>query len=77
MGINEQYYQNNDLTSNNSMLYLLKRLLIVLFLINTFSYQAFSENNKNASLLILDKSSVQNMKLIFQKKFNFVIFLLN
>jgi len=54
-----------------SMLYLLKRLLIVLFLINTFSSQAFSKNSKNASILILDKSASTKYELNFSKEIQF------
>ena len=54
-----------------SMQYLLKRLLIVLFLINTFSSQAFSENNRNATILILDKSASTKYELNFSKEIRF------
>ena len=53
------------------MLYLLKRLLIVLFLINTFFSQAFSKNSKNASILILDKSASTKYELKFSKEIQF------
>ena len=53
------------------MLYLLKRLLIVLFLINTFSSQAFSENNRSTSILILDKSASTKYEIIFSKEIKF------
>ena len=53
------------------MQYLLKILLIVLFLINTFFSKAFSENNKNASILILDKSASTKYELNFSKKIQF------
>ena len=54
-----------------SMLYLLKRLLIVLFLINTISCNAFSENSRNASILILDKSASTKYELDFSKEIQF------
>ena len=54
-----------------SMRYLLKKLLIVLFLINTFSSQAFSENNRNAVILILDKSASTKYELNFSKEIQF------
>ena len=54
-----------------SMLYLLKRLLIVLFLINTFSCNAFSENSRNTSILILDKSASTKYELNFSKEIQF------
>ena len=54
-----------------SMQYLLKRLLIVLFLINTFSFTAFSENGRNASILILDKSASTKYELNFSKEIEF------
>ena len=54
-----------------SMLYLLKRLLIVLFLINTYYSQAFSENNRNASILILDKSASTKYEINFSKEIQF------
>ena len=53
------------------MQYLLKILLIVLFLINTFFSKAFSENNRNASILILDKSASTRYELNFSKKIQF------
>ncbi len=53
------------------MQYLLKILLIVLFLINTFFSKAFSENNRNASILILDKSASTKYELNFSKKIQF------
>ena len=53
-----------------SMLYLLKKLLIVLFLINIFS-QAFSENSRNATILILDKSASTKYELNFLKEIQF------
>ena len=53
-----------------SMQFLLKRLLIVLFLINTFSYKAFSEI-RNASILILDKSASTKYELNFSKEIQF------
>ena len=43
-----------------SMLYLLKRLLIVLFLINIFLLKPFLKITK-MPILILDKSASQNM----------------
>tara|TARA_B100000927_G_scaffold43139_1_gene30613 strand:+ start:1118 stop:1459 length:342 start_codon:yes stop_codon:yes gene_type:complete len=49
----------------------LKILLIVLFLINTFFSKAFSENNRNASILILDKSASTKYELNFSKKIQF------
>ena len=54
-----------------SMQYLLKRLLIVLFLINTFSTKVFSENSKNVSILILDKSASTKYELNFTKDIQF------
>ena len=54
-----------------SMQCLLKRLLIVLFLINTFSSQAFSENSSKASILILDKSASTKYELNFSNKVQF------
>ena len=53
------------------MQYLLKRLLIVLFLINIFSSQVFSENSSNASILILDKSASTKYELNFSKGIQF------
>jgi len=53
------------------MQYLLKILLVVLFLINTFFSKAFSENNRNASILILDKSASTKYELNFSKKIQF------
>ena len=54
-----------------SMLYLLKRLLIVLFLINTFSSQAVSENIRNVTILILDKSASTKYELNFSNEIQF------
>ena len=53
------------------MQYLLKILLVVLFLINTFFSKAFSENNRNASILILDKSASTKYELNFSKEIQF------
>ena len=53
-----------------SMQCLLKRLLIVLFLINTFSSKAFSEI-RNASILILDKSASTKYEINFSKEVQF------
>ncbi len=53
-----------------SMQYLLKRLLIILFLINIFSSKAFSES-RNASILILDKSASTKYELNFSKDVQF------
>ena len=53
------------------MQYLLKILLVVLFLINTFFSKAFSENNRNASILILDKSASTKYELNFSKEIAF------
>ena len=53
------------------MQYPLKKLLIVLFLINIFSSQAFSENIRNASILILDKSASTKYELNFSKDIQF------
>ena len=53
-----------------SMQCLLKRLLIVLFLINTFASKAFSES-RNASILILDKSASTKYELNFSKEVQF------
>ena len=44
---------------------------LVLFLINTFSSQALSENNRNASILILDKSASTKYELNFSKEIQF------
>ncbi len=54
-----------------SMQYLLKRLLIVLFLINIFSSITFAENKKKASILILDKSASTKYELNFSKEIQF------
>ena len=54
-----------------SMQYLLKRLLIVLFLINTFSSKSFAENKRKASILILDKSASTKYELNFSKEIQF------
>tara|TARA_B100002019_G_scaffold206653_1_gene179418 strand:+ start:385 stop:717 length:333 start_codon:yes stop_codon:yes gene_type:complete len=48
----------------------LKRLLIILFLINIFSSKAFSES-RNASILILDKSASTKYELNFSKDVQF------
>src|SRR6056300_604993 len=53
------------------MQYLSKRLLIVLFLINSFSSKAFSENNRNVSILILDKSASTKYEINFSKEIQF------
>ena len=39
------------------MLFLLKKLLIILFLISLFSFNSYSNETKRVSLLILDKSA--------------------
>ena len=54
-----------------SMLYLLKRLLIVLFLINIFHSNSFAENTRNASILILDKSASTKYELNFSNEIKF------
>ena len=54
-----------------SMLYLLKRLLIVLFLINIFYSNSFAENTRNASILILDKSASTKYELNFSNEIKF------
>ena len=53
------------------MLYLLKRLLIALFLISIFYSQAYSKNSRNASILILDKSASTKYELNFSKEIQF------
>ena len=54
-----------------SMQYLLKRLLIVLFLISSTSIKTFADNGKKASILILDKSSSTKYELNFSKEIQF------
>ena len=54
-----------------SMQYHLKKLLIVLFLINTFSSKSFAENKIKASILILDKSASTRYELNFSKEIQF------
>ncbi len=54
-----------------SMQYLLKKLLIVLFLINIFSSKSFAEIKRKASILILDKSASTKYELNFSKEIDF------
>jgi len=53
------------------MPYLLKKLLIILFLNNLLSSPAFSNDLKSASLLILDKSASTKYELNFSDQFSF------
>ena len=53
------------------MQFLLKKLLIVLFLINIFSSKSFAEIKRNASILILDKSASSKYELNFSKEIQF------
>ena len=50
---------------------LLNSLISFFSLINTFSFQAFSENSRNASVLILDKSASTKYELNFSKEIEF------
>ena len=54
-----------------SMQYLLKRLLIILFLINFINSPSFAQNQHNAKILILDKSSSTKYELNFSHKIQF------
>lgn len=54
-----------------SMQYLLKRLLIVLFLNNFFSNISFAEEKNKASILILDKSASTKYEFNFSKEIQF------
>ncbi len=53
------------------MQYLLKRLLIVLFLINNIYSVSFAKNTKKASILILDKSASTKYEINFSEKIQF------
>ena len=53
------------------MQYLLKKLLIVLFLINIFSSTSLAENTRKVSILILDKSASTKYELNFSKEIQF------
>ncbi len=53
------------------MQYLLKKLLIVLFLISIISFKSFAENVKKVSILILDKSASTKYELNFSKQIQF------
>jgi hypothetical protein len=53
------------------MRYLLKRLLIILFLINFIYSPSFAQNHHIAKILILDKSSSTKYELNFSHKIQF------
>ena len=53
------------------MLFLLKKLLIILFLSNLFSFNSYSNEIKRVSLLILDKSASTKYILNFNDTISF------
>ena len=53
------------------MLYLLKKLLIILFLSNILSFNSYSNEIKKVSLLILDKSASTKYTLNFNDHITF------
>ena len=53
------------------MLFLLRKLLIILFLSSLISFNSYSNEIKRASLLILDKSSSTKYILNFDDKISF------
>ena len=53
------------------MQYLLKRLLIILFLNSTFIFQIYAQEINKTKLLILDKSSSSKYQLEFTEKLKF------
>ena len=53
------------------MLFLLKKLLIILFLSSLFSFNSYSNEMKRASLLILDKSASTKYILNFNDTVSF------
>ena len=53
------------------MLFLLKKLLIISFLINSFFYSFLHAKDKNVSLLLLDKSSSTKYQIDFSDDYIF------
>ena len=53
------------------MLFLLKKLLIISFLINSFFYSSLYAKDKNVSLLLLDKSSSTKYQIDFSDDYIF------
>ena len=53
------------------MRFLLKRLLIILFLINSIFFSSLEADDKNVSLLLLDKSSSTKYQISFSKNYVF------